>query len=229
MTDPNKSHITLLVDRSGSMSAIRSDAEGAVNAFIAEQKLLPNPCTLLLVDYDAPSGHLIDVPWFNVIHNGNLADAPKYELHPRGNTALLDAMGQAITMTGDRLKALREDERPGHVFFVVQTDGLENASKDWRLDKLVEAIKDHESTWKWTFIFLGTGPDAFGQSQAFYGTQMVANTVGTQSGGASYAAGMSYTSNNVSKTRSGVENVNYGGKIDDDGEVTESSTVVNQQ
>ena len=33
--------ITLVVDRSGSMEAIRSDAEGGVNAFVAEQAKQP--------------------------------------------------------------------------------------------------------------------------------------------------------------------------------------------
>lgn len=223
MTDQNKSHITLLVDRSGSMSSIRSDAEGAVNAFIATQQAEPKPCTLLLVDYDAPGYGMThtEQPWFHVIHNGDLKDAPKYELHPRGNTALIDAMGQAITMTGERLRGLSEDERPGHVFFVVQTDGQENSSKDWKLPFLIETIKEHEQMWKWTFIFLGSGLDAFAQSQAFVGTQMVANTVRTRAGGQSMSAGVSYTASNVAKTRGGQHVNTYAGVVDDAGNITE--------
>lgn len=227
MTNPKKSHITLLVDRSGSMSSIRTDAEGAVNAFIDTQKAQPNPCTLLLVDYDAPGNHLFDSPWFSVIHNGDLADAPKYELIPRGNTALLDAMGQAITMTGDKLRGLPEDERPRQVFFVVQTDGQENSSKDWKLPFLIETIKEQEQMWKWTFIFLGVGPDAFGQAHAFVGTQMVANTVSTQPGGQSYTAGVAYTADNVSKARGGATVRSYAGTVDDDGKVTEPDAPIN--
>ena len=34
-----------------------------------------------------------------------------------------------------------EDERPEHVVFVVQTDGQENSSRDWDLDRIREAIK----------------------------------------------------------------------------------------
>jgi len=41
--------ITLVVDRSGSMEAIREDAEGGVNAFVREQAQQPGNALLTLV------------------------------------------------------------------------------------------------------------------------------------------------------------------------------------
>ena len=38
MTDPNYTHLPFLLDASGSMHAIKSDAEGGFDAFIAEQR-----------------------------------------------------------------------------------------------------------------------------------------------------------------------------------------------
>ena len=43
-------------------------------------------------------------------------------LEPRGSTALLDALGRAITTTGRRLKALDEGDRPSLVIICVITD-----------------------------------------------------------------------------------------------------------
>jgi len=223
MVDTNKSHITLLCDRTGSMSVIKNDAEGAVNAFIEEQKKLPNPCTMLLAEFDAPMGILAEgqFPWFHIVHDGDLADTPKYSLRPRGNTALYDAMGQAIVVTGERLSALPEAERPGHVFMVIQTDGQENSSRDWSLSKLIEAIKTHEDQFSWTFIFLGTGPDAFATGQSFQGTRMSsAHTVGGSGTAKGYGETYSYVSSNVAATRGGAQGVVYGGKVDDEGNVT---------
>ena len=46
--------------------------------------------------------------------------------------ALYDAIGQGIAEFGEELAAMDEDERPGHVIVVVQTDGDENSSRDSR-------------------------------------------------------------------------------------------------
>ena len=44
--------ITLVIDRSGSMEEIRTDAEGGVNAFIREQAQQPGEALLTLVQFD---------------------------------------------------------------------------------------------------------------------------------------------------------------------------------
>jgi hypothetical protein len=49
---PGLTDITLVIDRSGSMEEIRSDAEGGVNAFIREQAQQPGEVLLTLVQFD---------------------------------------------------------------------------------------------------------------------------------------------------------------------------------
>ena len=44
--------ITLVIDRSGSMEEIRTDAEGGVNTFIREQAQQPGDALLTLVQFD---------------------------------------------------------------------------------------------------------------------------------------------------------------------------------
>lgn len=210
MTNPTHSHITIVADRSGSMSSIRNDAEGGINSFIADQKKVKGTCSLYFVDFDTS---------YEQVYDGDLAKMRKYSLSPRGGTALYDAIAKAIAETGERLAALPEDERPGNVFFIVSTDGGENSSREFSvltngLEKVTEMIKRQEEEWKWTFIFLAAGPEAFTQSQAFVGTRMSSvNTVSGQS--AQYGETYLVTSANVGATRSGATDVYYGADIKD--------------
>ena len=213
MTDPNRSHISLIVDRTGSMQTIRTDAEGAVNAFIKDQQKEDLPCSILLADFD-------DHEPFRMVYDGELKGCPDYTLVPRGSTPLLDAIGKGISLTGERLAAKPEAERPGKVFFVIQTDGQENSSKEWTLEKVVEAIKRQESVFAWTFIFLGAGKDAWASSQMFKGTNMFANVVRGGVTGQSVAATYSVTSSNLRAARAGAQGVNYAVVVDDEGKVT---------
>lgn len=108
--------ITVVVDRSGSMASCRKDAVGGLNTFIDEQKKQPGHATFTLIQFDDK---------YEVVHNGiQLNDVPACDLVPRGSTALLDAIGKGIVTTGERLKALLEDQRPGLVVFVILTERM---------------------------------------------------------------------------------------------------------
>ena len=97
--------ITLVVDRSGSMEQVREDAEGGVNSFIAQQAKEPGEALLTLVQFDTE---------YEFLHQGvPITEVPRYELVPRGMTALLDAVGRAINETGERLTKMEEQDRPG--------------------------------------------------------------------------------------------------------------------
>ena len=52
MTDPQRTLIAVLLDRSGSMEAIKSDTEGGFNAFIAEQRAEPGEARVTLAQFD---------------------------------------------------------------------------------------------------------------------------------------------------------------------------------
>lgn len=196
----NYTYIALVCDRSGSMQAVRSDAEGAVNKFIEDQQKVPGEATLHLVDFDAPNSYgTVQENWYNLVFKGDIKDAPKYALHPRGNTALLDATGMTIVAVGEQLAAMGEDERPEHVVFVVQTDGQENSSRDWNLDNLRARIKEQEERWNWQFVFLGMGPDTYAQGMQM-GMSNVTRSAATPKG---YAASYQNTSDAVSAFRGG--------------------------
>jgi hypothetical protein len=46
-------HITVILDRTGSMESIRDDIIGGFNAFLEEQQKLPGKATMTLVQFDS--------------------------------------------------------------------------------------------------------------------------------------------------------------------------------
>lgn len=148
--------ITLIVDRSGSMSQIKADAEGGINEFIKSQSEKPGDAVLSLVQFDTR---------YEFVHQAKpISDVPPYKLKPRGATALLDAVGRAINEAGIRLAATPEPDRPGLVVFVIMTDGFENSSVEFNKEKIREMIEHQQSKYNWQFVFLGADQDAFAEA-----------------------------------------------------------------
>jgi len=148
--------ITLVVDRSGSMARICEDAEGGVNTFIDQQAREPGDALLTLVQFDSE---------YEFLHEGvPIENVSRYDLVPRGATALLDAVGRAINETGERLAKLAESDRPGLVIFVVVTDGYENASKEFGKPQIKQLIERRQRDSGWQFTFLGANQDAFAEA-----------------------------------------------------------------
>ena len=153
---PELTDITLVVDRSGSMQQRRADAQGGVNAFIQKQAQEPGKALLTLVQFDTE---------YEIVHSGvPIQKVPEYTLEPRGSTALLDAVGQAINETGSRIAAMDEAERPGLVIFVITTDGLENSSREFTRAQIKEMIQHQQEKYHWHFTFLGANQDAFAEA-----------------------------------------------------------------
>ena len=152
----NLTDITLVVDRSGSMQSIREDAEGGVNSFIRQQRDQPGEASLTLVQFDNE---------YEFVYRGaNVQNVGDYRLHPRGSTALLDAVGRAINETGVRLSAMPENERPGLVVFVIVTDGMENASREFKRSTVRGMIEQQEKVYSWKFLFLAANETAFAEA-----------------------------------------------------------------
>jgi hypothetical protein len=151
MTNPDYTHLTLVVDRSGSMESMRSEAEQGINQLLADQAKIPGRFTVTIVQFDSE---------VETVSRMDVWPAP-YQLVPRGMTALLDAVGSEIVATGEDLTSLPEDSRPAKVVFVVVTDGQENSSHDWDLDRVRAAIGKQKADYQWAFQFLGAGESAW--------------------------------------------------------------------
>lgn len=149
------SHISFVLDRSGSMGYIQDDTIGGVNKFIEDQQALEGECTFTLCQFD--DKYEIDYSFKNIKEVEKLTRAT---FQPRGWTAMYDAIGRQIVETGEKLASLPEDQRPEKVLFVILTDGQENSSKEFVRTKINEMIKHQNETYQWEFIFLGANIDA---------------------------------------------------------------------
>ena len=175
--------VTVLLDKSQSMAELVDETIGGFNGFLDRQKQnskdTGNRCEVQLIQFD----NLYEPgPRYDVIRHPALS---RDGYTPRGNTALLDALGRAIDETGKRLAAIPEDKRPGKVLFVVLTDGLENASQHFSAQQIREKITLQQDAYRWDFIYLGANQDAWAVGQQ-YGFQpgktlsTAGNAAGTQ-------------------------------------------------
>lgn len=159
--------ITMILDRSGSMNDCKSAMEEALNAYLTDQKRVDEPCTFSLVRFD--NEYVVSQ---NCV---SIQEVNKICIEPRGSTALLDAIGRAITDTGRRLEKLPEQERPDKILFVIVTDGIENSSRTYvnynprlgpKAQTVFDMIKHQNEKYGWTFVFLGANQDAIATATA---------------------------------------------------------------
>jgi hypothetical protein len=155
MTDSNYTHYVLVIDRSGSMHSIRADAQGGINQFIKDQIALPGRATLSLYDFNW------DVRTVFNFRKLSPEDNWTYRLGPSGGTALLDAVGFAVTEVGEKLDALPEAERPGKVVVLITTDGEENSSREYTLAQVKKLVTRQQDKYGWQFSYIGANVDAF--------------------------------------------------------------------
>ena len=149
------SDITVVLDRSGSMACLVDEVIGAFNTFVDEQQQIAGQASFSLVQFDDRYEVYLDA--VDLAKVGRL-DRTTYV--PRGMTALYDAVGRAIVATGTRLAALDEAERPDKVVFLIQTDGEENASREFDAATLQAMIRHQQDKYAWEFVFLGANIDA---------------------------------------------------------------------
>lgn len=146
--------LTVVVDRSGSMGSIAREMCGGFDSFIAEQRKQPGTLAVSLLQFDSGG-----VEW--VYQGVPVAEVSALVLIPRGLTPLWDAVGRAVTETGERLAKLAEADRPEKVLVMTLTDGQENHSREWTAARVRDLVKTQREVYKWDFMFLGANIDSF--------------------------------------------------------------------
>lgn len=151
----NYTDITILVDRSGSMAALKAPMESALDELITKHAEIKST-RVSLIFFDSINRH--DVRFTNV--PAYALEKSELVIKPRGNTPLYDATSEAITATGKRLASLDESERPDQVLFIIITDGEENSSTQASAASVRSMIQLQTDTYKWQFTYLGANQDA---------------------------------------------------------------------
>ena len=155
--------ITVVLDRSGSMSCIRDDTIGGFNSFLKDQKATPGEDLLTLIQFDDKYETMHDA-----IPLSEVEPLTESTFVPRGSTALLDAIGRTINATGARLAKMDEKDRPEKVIFVIITDGHENASREFiSRQKIFEMVTHQTEKYDWQFMYLGANQDAIDEGRKF--------------------------------------------------------------
>ncbi len=151
----NLTELVFILDRSGSMAGLESDTIGGFNGMLEKQRREPGEALVSTVLFDNVSQVLHDrVPLEKV------APLTDRDYTVRGCTALLDAIGGAIHHIGNVHKYARPEDVPEHTLFVITTDGMENASRQYTGDRVRAMIQRQKEKYGWEFLFLGANIDA---------------------------------------------------------------------
>ncbi|MGL5677714.1 MAG: vWA domain-containing protein [Cellulosilyticaceae bacterium] len=154
--------LVFILDRSGSMGGLESDTIGGFNAMLTKQKKQEGDARVTTILFDDAYEVLHDrIPIAGV----RQMDDSQYDV--RGCTALLDAIGKTINKITNVQKHTSEELRAEKVIFVITTDGLENASKEYSYNKLKKMIEQQKEKYNWEFIFMGANMDAVAEAKKF--------------------------------------------------------------
>ncbi len=193
MTSDTTTHITFVLDSSGSMSKIREDTIGGFKTFLADQREEPGRASVTLYEFsDSVS---------QVYQGTPLADAPELDTEtytPGGQTALHDAIATAVTETDGHIEKQPASVQPDTVIVVVLTDGKENASETPQ-SRVRELIEQYREEHDWEFLFIGANQDAV-LTATEMGIEADKSLDMAHSGEGTHAA-YEFTSRNISEAR----------------------------
>lgn len=154
--------LVFILDKSGSMSGLESDTIGGFNSMIERQKKEGGEAVVSTILFNDESTVIHDrLPLDEVIR------LTENNYFPQGCTALLDAVGGAIRHIGNIHKYARAEDVPEKTLFVITTDGLENASKQYSYADVKKMIERQSNKYGWEFLFLGANIDAAAEAKRF--------------------------------------------------------------
>ena len=167
----DRTELVFILDRSGSMGGLESDTIGGFNATLAKHREAnaaaaevaeagkggaeANVTTVL---FDDKIERLHDRVPIEAVEK-----LTEKEYFVRGCTALLDAIGSTIKHVDSIQHYQPEGYKADHVIFVITTDGLENASREFSRSQVKKLIEQHQEM-GWEFFFLGANIDAVGEA-----------------------------------------------------------------
>lgn len=158
MPSKKKLLVNFVLDETGSMFSVKDATISGFNEYIGELKRRGENILFSLTQFNSEK--------VAVVHQSvPIADVPDLNAdtyQPGYTTPLYDAVARTIKATDESVAAMKG--KP-NVLCVIQTDGLENASREYNLESVRKLIEEKTAA-GWTFAFLGADQDAWvvGQS-----------------------------------------------------------------
>ncbi len=143
--------IGFLLDETGSMQSVKAQTIDSFNEYIETLKAEGNASDIrfTLTKFNSLK--------IEIVHDGvGLQDVEalsRKNYQPANLTPLYDAIGQTI-------RSLEKKAKKRNVLVVIQTDGQENASKEFSREDIFDLISEKKKG-NWTFVFLGADQDAW--------------------------------------------------------------------
>lgn len=157
-----KTEIVFILDKSGSMSGLEDDTIGGYNAMLNKQQKEEGEAIVTTVLFDDK---------YEIIHDRTnlkeIKSLTEKEYFVGGTTALLDALGITISKIINATKNTKKEHQADKVMFVIITDGMENASREYSHEKIKAMIETQKEKYNWEFIFLGANIDAVKTAASF--------------------------------------------------------------
>ena len=155
MQQTTRTLVTFLLDRTGSMEAIRDDTIGGFNAYLDGLKGDGGAeIDFTLIQFDSVSIDKICV----AAPVATVAKLTRETYQPRASTPLIDAAVKTI----NAVEASLLTQPAAKVVTCFQTDGQENSSTEHNWAELNALVKE-KSAKGWQFNFMGVGLDAYEQ------------------------------------------------------------------
>ena len=137
--------VVFILDKSGSMSGSEENTISSFNEYIEKEKKNKIPTKITTILFSDTYHYLhkrVDI--------SKVEKLTSEDYYVGGCTALYDAIGHAIHSI--------DHSNTDKVMFVIITDGYENASKEYRRDKIRKMIANHSD---YEFIYIGADIDSY--------------------------------------------------------------------
>ena len=159
----NTTELVFILDRSGSMSGLEKDTIGGFNGMIGKQRKQEGECYVTTFLFDDRTEFLHDRLRLN-----DVTEMTEDQYYVRGCTALIDAIGIALTHIESIHRYVRPEDVPSHTVFIITTDGMENASRKYTVSAVRKMIERKRKNCGWEFLFLGANIDIAEDKAANY-------------------------------------------------------------